>query len=375
LQGFTQHGRHRLVSRSPTSASSPAGASITIEGLVQRFGQQTVLDHIDIQIGSGQVLALLGPSGCGKTTLLKLLAGLDRPTEGRIAIAGETVVDNRTFLPPEKRGLGMVFQDYALWPHMTVGRNVSFPLEVRGVPAGERAVRVARALEMVGLGGFESRAPGSLSGGQQQRVALARAVVARPQVLLFDEPLSNLDRDLRETLCVEIGQLLRELGTTAVYVTHDHEEAFALADTVAVMRGGKVSQMAAPEALIHEPASLDVAEFLKLGALQAGTRTERGWKLAGGLELMPPAGLPAGMPGPGHLFIPHAALRLGTSHVLRGQVIAQRYRGGHYATTVQVGEGHEPFELAWLTDQRLPLWHPVGLDLDWDRLRWFPRAA
>ncbi len=342
---------------------------------MQRFGGQVVLDSIDIRLDPGQVLALLGPSGCGKTTLLKLLAGLNRPSAGRIAIDGVTVVDDHVFVPPEKRGLGMVFQDYALWPHMDVGANVAFPLEMRGVPRAERARLVDRALHTVGLAGFQERAPGSLSGGQQQRVALARAIVARPRVLLFDEPLSNLDRDLRESLCGEIGQLLRELGTTAVYVTHDHEEAFTLADTVAVMRAGKICQMAPPESLVQEPASPDVVEFLKLGALRHGVRTERGWRLSGGLELHCPEPL-SGVPGgAGHLFIPHGALKAGQRQTLHGYVVAQRFRGGHYATTVRIGDDHNAFELAWLTDRRMPVRHPVGLDLDWSRLRWFPQAA
>jgi iron(III) transport system ATP-binding protein len=228
---------------------------------------------------------------------------------------------------------------------------------------------------MVGLGGYAARQPGSLSGGQQQRVALARAVVARPQVLLFDEPLSNLDRDLRESLCGEIGLLLRELGTTAVYVTHDHEEAFTLADTVAVMRGGHIHQIASPETLIYDPATVHVAEFLKLGALQDGERTERGWRLASGLELVSPHPIPFHKPGPGQLFIPHAALRPGTQDALRGRVVAQRYRGGQYATTVRIGSSDEAFELALLTDVRMQPEEPLGLDVDWSRLRWFPQAA
>ncbi|GGX01608.1 Fe3+/spermidine/putrescine ABC transporter ATP-binding protein [Pigmentiphaga litoralis] len=359
--------------------SSSTGAAVSIAGLVQRFGSHTVLDRVDLDVPAGHVLALLGPSGCGKTTLLKLLAGLMRPTEGRIAIGGQTVVDGNHFLPPEKRGLGMVFQDYALWPHMTVGRNVAFPLEMRGVGRREATTRVAHALDLVGLGGYDARQPGSLSGGQQQRVALARAIVARPQLLLFDEPLSNLDRDLRESLCGEIGALLRELGTTAVYVTHDHEEAFTLADTVAVMRGGRIQQMASPDALMGDPASLAVAEFLKLGAVAAGERTDTGWRLGQGIDLVSPhhaGGLDhAHAPGPGHLFIPHSALRPADAAPLRGTVVAQRYRSGHYATTVRVGPENGGFELSLLTHARLPLHAPIGLELDWTRLRWFPLAA
>lgn len=365
-------------------ASIPTGAAVSITGLVQRFASHTVLDRVDLDVPAGHVLALLGPSGCGKTTLLKLLAGLMRPTEGRIAIGGQTVVDATHFLPPERRGLGMVFQDYALWPHMTVGRNVAFPLEMRGINKKEARSRVAHALELVGLDGYADRQPGSLSGGQQQRVALARAVVAKPQLLLFDEPLSNLDRDLRETLCGEIGALLRELGTTAVYVTHDHEEAFTLADTVAVMRGGQIQQMASPDALMGDPASLAVAEFLKLGAVAQGERTAQGWRLGQdgrsgqGVDLVSPLASHAphaSPPGPGHLFIPHSALRPVDAAALRGTVIAQRYRSGHYATTVHVGPVGGGIELALLTHARLPVNAPIGLELDWTRVRWFPLAA
>ncbi|WP_420225740.1 hypothetical protein [Pigmentiphaga litoralis] len=228
-------------------------------------------------------------------------------------------------------------------------------------------------------------------------MALARAIVARPQLLLFDEPLSNLDRDLRESLCGEIGALLRELGTTAVYVTHDHEEAFTLADTVAVMRGGRIQQMASPDALMNDPASLAVAEFLKLGAVAAGERTHDGWRLGPGIALtsppgtgwrehaaaaaagsaLPHAAVPSHVhaPGPGHLFIPHSALRPADAAPLRGTVISQRYRSGHYATTVRVGPETGGIELAMLTHARLPLHTPIGLELDWTRLRWFPLAA
>ncbi|MCP2089312.1 UNVERIFIED_ORG: iron(III) transport system ATP-binding protein [Paraburkholderia sediminicola] len=219
-----------------------ASVSIHLRGLRQRFGEHTVLDGIDLDVPAGTTLALLGPSGCGKSTLLKLLAGLLRPDEGCVMFGGETVADPSHCVPPEARDLGMVFQDYALWPHMTLAGNVSFPLEMRGVPRAERIAAVAQALARVGLEQMAARRPSALSGGQQQRVALARAIVARPRVLLFDEPLSNLDTQLRATLCDDIRTVLAQLGTTAVYVTHDRSEADALAHTIVTLAQGRVAQ-------------------------------------------------------------------------------------------------------------------------------------
>jgi iron(III) transport system ATP-binding protein len=217
-----------------------AGVSIEVRAVTQRFGGLTVLNGIDLDVPGGSVLALLGASGCGKSTLLKLLAGLQRPTAGTISFDGRIVAEARRHDAPEKRGLGMVFQDYALWPHMTVAQNVAFPLQMQGVAAGQRKQRVATALERVGLGALGDRRPADLSGGQQQRAALARAIVHEPAILLFDEPLSNLDRELRESLCIEIRTLLNQVGATAVYVTHDHDEAYALAHRVAHMERGVI---------------------------------------------------------------------------------------------------------------------------------------
>ncbi len=217
--------------------------SIRLRGLRQRFGAHTVLDEIDLDVPAGTTLALLGPSGCGKSTLLKLLAGLLQPDEGAVQFGDQIVAEPGHCLPPEARELGMVFQDYALWPHLTVAGNVAFPLEMRRVPRAERAAAVAQALERVGLGGFSARRPSALSGGQQQRVALARAIVARPRVLLFDEPLSNLDPQLRASLALEIRELLAQLGTTAVYVTHARSEADTLAHRIVELAQGRVARV------------------------------------------------------------------------------------------------------------------------------------
>lgn len=220
-----------------------AFTDIRLQGISYAFGAHTVLNHIDLHIQPGSIVALLGPSGCGKSTLLRLLAGLSEPAEGEIWFGDRLVAKAGWTLPPEARDIGMVFQDYALWPHMSVAQNVAFPLKMRNVPRAERELRVSQALERVGLAEFAGRKPAGLSGGQQQRVALARAIVAEPSVLLFDEPLSNLDTALRESLCLEMARLLRQLGTTAVYVTHDHREAQLLADRIVHLASGTVESV------------------------------------------------------------------------------------------------------------------------------------
>lgn len=215
--------------------------SISLKGVSYAFGANTVLNQIDLHIEPGSVVALLGPSGCGKSTLLRLLAGLTQPAQGEIHFGDRLVAKSGWALSPEARDIGMVFQDYALWPHMTVAQNVMFPLKMRHVPRQERESRVAQALDRVGLSTFADRKPAGLSGGQQQHVALARAIVAEPRVLLFDEPLSNLDSELRSALCHEMASLLRQLGTTAVYVTHDRREAEILADRIVHLSAGSVA--------------------------------------------------------------------------------------------------------------------------------------
>ncbi|MGE0970595.1 ABC transporter ATP-binding protein [Klebsiella sp. WOUb02] len=227
---------------------------IKLEGVSFAFGANTVLNNIDLHIEAGSIVALLGPSGCGKSTLLRLLAGLTVPASGEIRFGDRLVAKAGWGMAPEQRDIGMVFQDYALWPHMTVAQNIAFPLRMRGVPRSERQQRVSAALARVGLSGFAERKPSGLSGGQQQRVALARAIVAEPRVLLFDEPLSNLDSELRESLCIEMSRLLRQLGITAVYVTHDRREAELLADRIVHLSAGSVAAVRIVTSSSGEPA-------------------------------------------------------------------------------------------------------------------------
>jgi iron(III) transport system ATP-binding protein len=232
--------------------------SVTLEGLAKSFGATKAVDGVTVEAPAGSLTFLLGPSGCGKTTILRMIAGFIEPTRGTVRFGDRDV----TAVPAERRECGMVFQGYALWPHMTVEQNVAFGLEVRKIPADERGRRVAEALEMVRMAPLASRRPNELSGGQQQRVALARALVYRPQVLLLDEPLSNLDAKLRHEMRGEIRRIVDELRITAIYVTHDQQEALALADRMVILRDGRVEQVGGPRELYERPTSRFVAEFL-----------------------------------------------------------------------------------------------------------------
>ncbi len=235
---------------------------VTFDGLTQRFGKITAVDHVSLHIQSGELLSLLGPSGCGKTTTLRLLAGLLHPSEGEIRVGEERISWPGGGLPPERRRMAMIFQSYAVWPHMTVLQNVAYGLRLRHLPKEEIGRRAKQMLAVVRLGGFEDRYPTQLSGGQQQRVSLARALVVEPKILLLDEPLSNLDANLREEMRFEIRRLHDEFGITTVYVTHDQAEAMVTADRVAVMHLGHVLQVGTPEEIYERPTSEFVARFI-----------------------------------------------------------------------------------------------------------------
>lgn len=244
------------------SVSAMHGAvGVSLQGLHKVFGEKTALAKIDIEVEPGTFLVLLGPSGSGKTTLLRCIAGIERPSAGVIRIGDQTMVGPGKFVPPEKRGLAMVFQDYALWPHLSVARNVGFSLHNSPRPKYERVRLVNDLLERVGITALASRYPNQLSGGEQQRVALARALAADVGLILFDEPLSNLDTDRREQLRIEIATLTREAGSTAIYITHDQSEAFALADQVGILDQGRLVQFDSPENIYRRPRNAFVARF------------------------------------------------------------------------------------------------------------------
>ncbi len=269
-------------------------ALVHLENVSKRFTSDhpPAADRLSFSLESGRILALLGPSGCGKTTTLRLIAGFEMPDEGRIAIAGQTVADaeRRVHIEPEARGVGVVFQDYALFPHLTVTQNVGFGLERSS--RGDRRARVAQILDLVGLTDFAERYPHELSGGQQQRVAVARALAPEPALVLLDEPFSNLDADLRAQMRDEVEKVLRATGTTAIFVTHDQEEAFTIADQVGVLNHGRLEQLEAPEVIYHHPATPFVAEFVGAADFLPGVVTAEGIVTEIGVF-----GLNAGAPG------------------------------------------------------------------------------
>ncbi|WP_226576044.1 ABC transporter ATP-binding protein [Acuticoccus sediminis] len=248
-------------------------AELVVSGLVRAFDDVRAVDGIDFTVRDGEFLTLLGPSGCGKSTTLAAVAGLDRPDEGRISLGGTVFFDaaSGVFVPPERREIGLVFQSYALWPHLTVRQNLEFPLKLRRIGRAERARRIEDALGLVEMTRYADRYPHALSGGQQQRVALARTLVYRPGLLLLDEPLSNLDAKLRERARTWLRHLQSQVGVTTVYVTHDQAEALALSDRIAVMNGGKIVQLADPRTIYDHPSDAFIADFIGSSNFLCGT--------------------------------------------------------------------------------------------------------
>lgn len=301
---------------------SARGAAIRVQGLHKRFGATEVLRGVELEIAPGELFTLLGPSGCGKTTLLRALSGFERPDAGDLLLDGVSLLP----LPPHRRGMGVVFQSHAVFPHLTVAENVAFGLRERGVSGAELATRVGAALERVRLPGLGARRPDQLSGGQLQRVGLARALAIEPRALLLDEPLSSLDARLRVELREEIRDLVRALGLTAVYVTHDQEEALAISDRIAVLERGLVLQVGDPTALYERPATRQVAAFVgRMNFLAAA----------------PAAALCPGAPEGAEVAVRPEDLRLRTADGARlsGTVLRRAHLGSLLTWAVQAGEG------------------------------------
>jgi len=267
-------------------------SSIVVRNLTKRFGASSVVNDISFVVNKGEILVIVGASGCGKTTTLRCIAGLEQPTSGTIEIDGVTVVSDEVFIPPERRGVGMMFQSYALWPNKSVFDNVAYGLSLKKLPKEKIRALVGSSLQTVGLAHLADRFPSMLSGGQQQRVALARAAVVEPRVLLLDEPLSNLDAKLREQMRIELRELVKSLKMTAVHITHDQSEAMAIADKVIYMREGRVEQEAPPRELYNHPVNRHVAEFVGTATFfngeivgSAGTNATK-IRIANSLELI-----------------------------------------------------------------------------------------
>jgi iron(III) transport system ATP-binding protein len=318
---------------------------LRLSALTRRFGETLAVDGVSLDVAAGEFLTLLGPSGCGKTTTLRMVAGFEPPSGGRVEIAGRDV----TALPPQRREVGMVFQSYALFPHLDVWENVAFGVRSRGAGRGEVAGKVERALALVELQGYGKRRVQALSGGQQQRVALARALAPEPPLLLLDEPLSNLDAALRERTRDEIRALLKRLGMTAVFVTHDQEEAFALSDRVAVLDRGRLQQEGTPEALYASPANAFVAAFLGRASFFAATVAEARegelrCRLAGGAvwRARPAAGTPREAGTAVRVMVRPEALAFaaeGAEDALPGRVADRRFAGAATFYRVETAGG------------------------------------
>ncbi|MHB8459618.1 MAG: ABC transporter ATP-binding protein [Candidatus Limnocylindrales bacterium] len=370
----------------PTGLEREDPPAVSVERVTKRFGSKVALDSVTVDVPPGAFLVLLGPSGSGKTTLLRCVAGIERLDSGTIAIGGRIVADRIRHAPPERRDLSMVFQDYALWPHLTAVENVRFALRRRRLPAADAARRANEMLQRVGLAGLAGRYPNELSGGEQQRVALARALAANTGLLLFDEPLSNLDANLREQLRVEISTLARDANATSMYITHDQSEAFALADVVGVLHGGHLVQVGAPQDIYSRPATTFVARFTGLageipvvvagldgsGAPLVRIAATDGPPFSARASAQPAAG------EPGRLLVRPSAVRLGppseageAGDGLRGRVADVAFRGRGYDHAVVLANGTR---LVGIHDER-PWSRGVEVGVTFDRAGCFFFAA
>ena len=324
-------------------AGTSHGLEVGIHDVWRRYGNVTAVGGVSLTVGAGEFVSLLGPSGSGKTTLLMMLAGFEEPDQGRLTVGDRDI----TRVAPNKRDIAMVFQRYALFPHMTVADNIAFPLRMRRVGRAERDEKVRRALEMVKLDAHAERKPAELSGGQQQRVALARAIVFEPPVILMDEPLGALDKKLRQHMQIELRQLQQRLGATVIYVTHDQEEALTMSDRVAVMNGGSLAQLGRPRELYDRPADAFVADFigemnLLPGQVDSGAGETCSVRCASGLALATGTGL---VPGarvrlavrPEHVELARDAA--GDAPGLRGEVTQSVFNGANTAVQVELRGG------------------------------------
>jgi iron(III) transport system ATP-binding protein len=305
-------------------------AGLQLEHVSHHYGTVRALDDVTLAVQSGTLMCLLGPSGCGKTTLLRIVAGLEQLQAGRVSIAGQVVADERGAVPPERRRVGLVFQDYALFPHLDVNGNVAF-----GLPRGQdRKRRVVEVLDLVGLQGFGTRMPHQLSGGQQQRVALARALAPRPSLLLLDEPFSNLDAALRARVRADVRRILEAAETTAIFVTHDQEEALSLADEIALMWNGQIVQVGTPDLLYDRPTNLDVATFLGEADVLAGSASGR-------IVVCELGTLPTTDPAEGdvRVMIRPEAIRLNSAPGGHGLIVGREFYGHDQLVAVRLGSG------------------------------------
>jgi len=349
--------------RSDDSPGRPSGASVELRAVVKQYAGHTALNGVDLTLRPGELVAVLGPSGCGKTTALRCLAGLEKVTSGSILVDGTDIVD----VPTHRRDVGMVFQSYSLFPHLTVRQNVEFGLRMRSVDKRERASRAKEALELVSLSALGERYAHQLSGGQQQRVALARALVTRPRVLLLDEPLSALDAKVRVQLRDEIRRIQRELSITTMFVTHDQEEALAVADRVAVMRDGRIEQVGTPEELYSEPQTEFVAQFVGVSNRIPGVA-------AGGSVHVPGVELPiVGRPADGPVWAlvrPENILIGDTGEA--GTVESVMFLGPVCRSAIRLGDG-TLVQVQHRIEERRPVGDAVHLRFDAGAVAVLPR--